>query len=273
MDIPADLRSAKQALSGGLLRRGLQGGVVGMMPTIRVHAATAMGSRNVHAVGVGRKEVAGKPTKVMCIRIHVIQKIAPSLLAPRDAIPATIDGIPTDIVESPPAFVLATKARSGSRTKRKTSATATPATCSTKRKKRQRPMVAGISAAHYSVTAGTIAYFCNSTRDGDDPSKVYVLSNNHVFADVNQANIGDDLYQPGPADGGAAGHYMADLERFVHISLGGTLANKVDAAIGELRPGTKYRPEICMIGALTGKETATVGTKVRKHGRTTGYMQ
>ena len=244
-----------------------------MMPTIRVHAATAMAGRNVHAVGIGRKEVAGKQTKTVCVRLHVVQKVAPSLIAARDAIPATIDGIPTDIIESPPAFVLAGKAKSASRSKGKASARAASANCSANRKKRQRPIVAGISAAHYGVTAGTIAYFCRSTRDGDDPARIYVLSNNHVFADVNLANIGDDLYQQSPTDGGVAKDHFADLARYVHIIKGGTMANKVDAAIGVLRPNTRYRAEICRIGTLTGTETAAVGTKVRKHGRTTGYTE
>jgi hypothetical protein len=99
---------------------------------------------------------------------------------------------------------------------------------------------AGISAAHVDVTTGTISYFCRSTRQGDDLAKVYVLSNNYVFADVNDAAIGDELYQPAPADGGIGSDHFADLYRFVELKLGGILSNRVDAAIGELLPRVEY---------------------------------
>lgn len=269
MDISDDFRAAKQALSGRLLRRGLQGGVVGMMAATRVKSATAMAGRNVHAVGIGYKEVAGKATQDPCIRVHVVQKIAPSLLAPRDAIPDMIDGLPTDIVDSAPVFLQDSKDKK----KRREAEVAEVPACSTNRKQRQRPVIAGISAAHYDVTAGTIGYFCRSTRKGDDAAGVYLLSNNHVFADVNQGHTGDAIYQPGPADGGVATDVVATLARYVPILLDGIRINHVDAAIAEILPEIEYDASICSIGTLTGTERATVGTKVRKHGRTTGYTE
>ena len=47
----------------------------------------------------------------------------------------------------------------------------------------------------------------------------------------------------------------------------------MDAAIAKLHSNVTHRPEICKIGKLVGTETAKVGTKVRKHGRTTGYTE
>ena len=35
-----------------------------------------------------------------------------------------------------------------------------------------------------------------------DGTNVYILSNNHVIAGINSANIGDPILQPGDADGG-----------------------------------------------------------------------
>src|SRR5262249_48619170 len=98
-------------------------------------------------------------------------------------------------------------------------------------------------------------------------------SNNHVFADVNQGHTGDDLYQAGPADGGTAADAFAALTRFVKIQLGGVTPNRVDAAIGRLRPDVVHQAEGCSIGAVTGTARATEGTQVRKHGRTTGYTE
>ena len=74
MQVSENFRQAKQALSGRLLQRGLHGGVLGMMSANRVAAATSMAGRNVHAVGVGFKEVAGQATDEVCVRVHVVQK-------------------------------------------------------------------------------------------------------------------------------------------------------------------------------------------------------
>jgi hypothetical protein len=250
-----DLLEAKEALSGRLLRARLRGDVVTTRTSIRVAEAVASASSNVHAVGIGRKIVDDKETKQLCVRVYVVQKLAESLLSAKSKIPETIDGIPTDVIESPPAFIQAAPA------------------CTLNRKKRQRPVVAGISTAHFQVTAGTLSYFFHSTKTGDDPNAVYALSNNHVYADVNQAHIGDALYQPGPADGGTALDHFANLSRFVKIKLGGVKVNRVDCAIGKLLPGITYRATVCTIGKITGTNVAVEGMLVRKHGRTTGYTE
>lgn len=256
MAISSDLLQAKQTLSARLLRAGLRGNAVGMAYTLSVRAMVASAGRNVHAVGVGRKIVDEQVTETVALRIYVAQKIALSLLPPRDRLPSSIDGIPTDVIESPPAFL----------------SVEAPA-CTNNRKNRQRPVVAGISAAHLDITTGTIAYFCRSTRHGDHPATVYVLSNNHVFANVNRAQIGDDLYQPGPADNGNSGDHFADLYRFVPITLGGNTPNRVDAAIGALLPGIEFQREVCQIGRIDGIEQAVEDLEVRKHGRTTGFTE
>ena len=176
MALPKDLLEAKLWLSRKLLAAGAKAKVVGMAAVMRVAVATKAARNNVHAVGVGRKLVNGKSTSTRCLRLYVVQKLAPSALSQRDRLPNKIDGIPTDVIQSPPAFISVTA-------------------CSSARGRRQRPLVAGISAAHRAVTAGTISCFCWSTRPDDPDGVVYVLSNNHVFADVNQAAPGDALLQ------------------------------------------------------------------------------
>jgi hypothetical protein len=260
MAIPTDVLLAKQALSDRLLQAGLRGDVVAAARTFRVDEVVASARRNVHAVGVGHKIVDGKTTETASVRIYVTQKVAPSLLPPRDRLPETIDGIPTDVIESLPAFLAPERPFEMD-------------SCTNDRKKRQRAVGAGISAAHLDVTAGTISCFCRSTRHGDDPSKVYVMSNNHVFANVNQSQIGDALYQPGPADGGTADDHFAKLHRFAPMKLGGTQPNRVDAAIGELSSEVEFRAEVCQIGKIKGIGVAVEEMRVCKHGRTTGYTE
>jgi hypothetical protein len=63
-----------------------------------------------------------------------------------------------------------------------------------------RPVPLGVSTGHPAITAGTIG-----ARVKDSAGNVYALSNNHVYADVNSAKIGDPVLQPGAYDGGKVG--------------------------------------------------------------------
>jgi hypothetical protein len=273
-----DLNAAKTFLCDQLLQLGLGGGVVSKSPTISVAAAVAGAGRNVHAIGIGRKITEDKKDGSNCVRVYVVQKLPLSLLSPRDVIPKIIDGVPTDVIESEPPFAFAAKKRTAKKTSRKRSArpkrsATTSASCSQNRRKRQRPVMGGISAGHRDITAGTLGCFCKSTNPSDDADQLFALSNNHVFANVNQALVGDPLYQPGPADGGGINDYFAALHRFVPIQLGGVLANRVDAAVGRPIPSVAVDPDICMIGNISGTAQAVDDMLVRKHGRTTGYTE
>jgi hypothetical protein len=55
--------------------------------------------------------------------------------------------------------------------------------------------------------------------------------------------------------------------------LGGEKENRVDAAIGKLRPKVRFARDICSIGAVTGTREVVDGMAVRKHGRTSGYTE
>ncbi len=61
-----------------------------------------------------------------------------------------------------------------------------------------RPVPLGVSTGHPDITAGTIG-----ARVRDAAGNVYALSNNHVYANQNNASVGDSALQPGPADGGS----------------------------------------------------------------------
>jgi archaellum component FlaF (FlaF/FlaG flagellin family) len=64
----------------------------------------------------------------------------------------------------------------------------------------ERPVPLGVSTGHPAITAGTIG-----ARVKDGAGNVYALSNNHVYAAVNSAKIGDPVLQPGAYDGGKVG--------------------------------------------------------------------
>jgi hypothetical protein len=54
----------------------------------------------VHAVAVGPKTVGGKPTDEISIRVYVVKKKPPSELRAEEMIPAEINGVKTDVIES-----------------------------------------------------------------------------------------------------------------------------------------------------------------------------
>jgi hypothetical protein len=266
-----DLLEAKRALRSRVWKGETMERMAATGFSLAVSSARAALRQNVHALGIGRKIVKGKATRTRCIRLYVAQKYALAFLPSSDRLPREVDGIPTDIIESAPAFIL--RARRTKPRRAKSAALSLPP-CTSARKDKVRPLLAGISTAHFKVTAGTLTYFCRSIRPGDDPGQVLVLSNNHVYADVNRAHPGDELRQPGPADGGVDSSFrMATLLRWVPIRLGGIQANTVDAAIGQLSPGVAYTLEVCSIGRILGVAKAAEDMAVCKHGRTTGYTE
>jgi len=132
---------------------------------------------------------------------------------------------------------------------------------------RQRPLRIGASVGHYAITAGTTGGFCS--RPGEDTT--FLLSNNHVLADENRGRLGDDVLQPGSADGGTRrADAVAALDRFVRVEPGAT--NLVDCALARLDPGVEAdRRGLEGLGELdpAPQDPAEVEAVV-KLGRTTG---
>lgn len=145
---------------------------------------------------------------------------------------------------------------------------------------RQRPAPVGFSVGHPDITAGTIG-----ARVKDASGNVYVLSNNHVLANSNNASIGDPTLQPGPYDGGT---YPADqigtLYAFQPIDFSLSGANTIDAAIarsdtlglgnatptddGYGTPNGKIFGDANDDGVFDNK-SALLNLAVQKYGRTT----
>ncbi len=63
------------------------------------HEAELMSMPNVVGVGVGFRQKGGVRADEVALVVMVTQKLSPSLLAPDDAIPAVIDGVPVDVQE------------------------------------------------------------------------------------------------------------------------------------------------------------------------------
>jgi hypothetical protein len=155
---------------------------------------------------------------------------------------------------------------------------------------RLRPAKGGFSVGHYQITAGTIATCVYDVLPGGTtgspplhgvgtPPQFYILSNNHVLANTNAAQIGDPILQPGPYDGGTdPADRIATLSRWVPITLEPPTSrslhrNVVDAAIAQGQFHDLDR-EVYWTGHVRGwrrKANVDVGTVVQKTGRTTNY--
>lgn len=135
-----------------------------------------------------------------------------------------------------------------------------------------RPVPIGVSTGQVDVTAGTIG--ARVVRGGD----VFALSNNHVYANKNAAQVGDAILQPGRVDGGRdPTDVIGTLHAFKPIRFCSPFpmcpTNEIDAAIaatdvGRLGNGTPSN------GYGTPRRTtatAKLGMAVQKYGRTTGH--
>jgi hypothetical protein len=243
------------------------------------HVGSLLGKRNVVGVGLGYKISEGVNTGELGLIVSVTHKIAPSVLAAADLVPKVLDGIKTDVVEAGVlrAFDLGPRDR-------------------------WRPVVPpGVSVGHHRITAGTFGCL---VRRGEER---FVLSNNHVLADVNNGQPGDAILQPGPSDGGTMADRFATLADYVPLDFGtapsecsiaesaaGLLnfvagafgsshqlqatkqtdgINRVDAALARPLSPDLVSNEILHIGAPAGVGTAMLGTEVQKTGRTTGHTR
>ncbi len=148
-----------------------------------------MGKANVVATGIGYKVTNGKVTDNLSIICSVESKKSKKLLSTSELIPQSVDSIPIDINPSGAIYAFQDP------------------------KLRYRPASGGVSIGHYQITAGTFG--CTVKKDG----KRYILSNNHVLANSNDADVGDDILQPGPHDGGSRpADVIAKLHDFVPIA-------------------------------------------------------
>jgi len=228
-----------------------------------------MARANVVGVGIGEEGVT----------VMVTQKLPLPALDTKDIIPKVILGQPTDVIQVGEIRALSDTGK-------------------------WRPAPGGVSIGHYKITAGT---FGAPVQD-EETGELLMLSNNHVLANSNNAEIGDPIYQPGPYDGGNANDTIARLSRFVPIQFGtdgGTcpwadgyakignllakifdsnhrvsvyqvrplVGNLVDAAVAKPINDSDVADYVLGIGVVSGTEGAYLGMGVCKSGRTTGYTE
>jgi hypothetical protein len=226
----------------------------------KTHERELLARENVVGVAAGIKLKKGAPTGDAVLTILVERKLPKSRLSQEALVPAEVDGVVTDVVESGPLRPLLFNAR-------------------------VRPALPGFSIGHHDITAGTFGCLvrdirrcccehehrcgCHGSRE-ECRGDYLILSNNHVLANSNLASVGDLILQPGPFDGGI---YPSDavgtLERFEPIVFGSSGYNLVDAAVARPTHGRNVNPSIIGLVLPRGVGQALVGQQVVKAGRTT----
>lgn len=137
-----------------------------------------------------------------------------------------------------------------------------------------RPVPIGVSTGQIDVTAGTIGARVVSGSD------VFALSNNHVYANRNQAKVGDNVLQPGTVDGGAnPNDAIGTLHDFEPIRFCQPFPvcpeNRIDAAIASTTTDNLGNSTPTNGYGTPRSETAParLGMAVQKYGRTTGHTR
>ena len=147
---------------------------------------------NVVATGVGYKSVQGKKTDELSIICSVGTKQSKQSLSKKDLLPSIVQGVAVDVEAT--GIIYAQQNPTG----------------------KFRPAPGGVSVGHYLITAGTLGIWVRKNN------KYYILSNNHVMANSNDASPGDPILQPGPYDGGNnPADQIATLSEFVTIQFEG----------------------------------------------------
>lgn len=226
---------------------------------------------NLVGYGTGVKWKNGEPTGEPALIFLVNQKLTKDMLSRSNMLPSKIAEMQTDVMSVGNLFAGGSD-EFGVQTLTK----------------RVRPAKGGYSVGHKNITAGTIGTCVYDILPGGTvsppvhgvgiPPRYYILSNNHVLANVNAGAIGDAILQPGPADGGTdPADRIATLASFVPIKLTPATPlphnNLVDAAIATGQFHDLDR-EIYWTGPVLGwrrKAAVTVGTVVKKTGRTTNF--
>lgn len=211
-----------------------------------------------HALGIGRKVVAGAPTEQLAVRFYVAAKVPPAQLPPERRIPGSFHfippgeeqgvNVPTDVIESAPARVHIDL------------------------ESEVRPVPGGVSVSSAAASGG--GTFGGWVWDNTDDT-IVMLSNQHVFGDT----AGALIIQPGTPDGGVfPNDRVGQMKRSVPIvPLGNQrptpdLCNLVDAAVGDADSSELFDLTVAEIGpAVYDIGDAAIGLQVEKTGQTTGH--
>ena len=207
--------------------------------------------KGVIGVDVDYKRVGGQKTDTFSITVYVKKKISQEELSAEEAVPARIEGIPTDVVECPNVWPS------------KESAEQRASEVTTKQVKTET-LEGGLSISNqYDLGGyGTLGIVLMVQKV---PT---ALSCAHVMG-YPPLQPGQGVIEPGGPQGGA---YPADSIGVTSLAYYGP--NNVDAALVPIKKGrSSNAASIVNIGKVNGFAKTFVGQQVKKMGVTTGFTQ
>ena len=218
---------------------------------VRAHGEQYLKDGNITGLGVGYKTVGGKPTDQLSVQFTVAQKVSPESVERVSAkpIPKTIafrgQTILTDVVERSftPGYIVV------------------QSTDKSDRKTRRDPIVAGVSVANASSTAGTLGALVRDRTSGET-----VMLSNWPVLHTPDGRIGDVIVQPGPFDDNRIEANRVGRLLRSHLGAAG------DCALASVE-GRKIDPHVLGIpgaGIIARVGKPALGDRVLKSGRTTG---
>ena len=202
---------------------------------------------NVVGVGIGPKRVDGKDTNILCVRLYVRNKLRGAAVTKKNALPAKIGRIPTDVIE-----------------------VGTPRILNGLSVERMRPARPGCTIAAAKLTpispdfSGTLGALVE-----DLAGNLYILSNNHVLAVEEMCKLGTTIFQPG---GPAASNRIGKLASVV--SFNPARRTNVDCALAAVESASSVNGSpVSPVGPLSSAAPidAQVGMVVEKFGSATGH--
>lgn len=175
---------------------------------VRKQCDDLLKKKNVVGVMSGNETKNGIKTGREAAVVLVTKKENVNELNTKDLVPSTIfeneEAVPTDVIEVGEIKALHTN--------------------------KHRPVLPGTSIGHFAITAGTLGIVVEKN------GQKFILSNNHVLANENNASVGDAILQPGPHDGGTASDKIGELAEYIPINFSGS--NVVDAALARFNGDT-----------------------------------
>ncbi|MGH2936539.1 MAG: hypothetical protein ACRDPE_00270 [Solirubrobacterales bacterium] len=191
-------------------------------------------------VGVGALAPVGSADEE-AVAIYVVRKVPSDRLDEAVRIPESYEGVRTEIIEAGEFVTLTQRGR-------------------------YRPVPVGVSVGHVEGETGTVGFFAE--RAGD----MVLVSNNHVLAKANGAELGDPIIQPGRADLGGAGDEVGALAAVVDLDFSGG-RNRIDAACAQVNEAEVVQSLSEGGGFIAEAQAARPNAGVFKCGRTTGVTQ
>jgi hypothetical protein len=196
------------------------------------------GRENILGFGVGLRYAAKALTGQLAVKVFVREKLPMDRVTASARVPTQVAGFDTDVEAIGELILYSYAARY------------------------PRPVPCGVSVSNVKLlgsgTLGCLVVLNNG--------KLCMLSNNHVLANENAANIGDEIIQPGNAEPvEAPDQVIGTLENFIPIQAAGNL---VDAAVA-LTSFDMVSPKHVTYQLNPQLLEATIGMTVTKDGRTT----